>query len=62
MVKTKLTFNRKPKHKSNCLYNFKNRLEVFEEGNYNFFIRFFNNTSSVRYYKRLPFTYKSRSC
>ena len=55
-MKTKLTFNRKPQHKSKCLYNFNRYLNTFEKGNYKLFVKHYYNLSPgrVKYWRKDP--------
>ena len=39
MIEDKLRFNKKPKHKSKCLYDFNRYLNNFEKGNYMHLLR-----------------------
>jgi len=65
MVKTKLTFNKKPKYKSKSLYHFKKYFETFEGSSTDvLFIKTYlsTGTSNFKYYRRLPFSRNRRSC
>jgi len=64
-MKTNLTFNKHPKYKSKCLYNFNRYLNTFEKSSYVLFVRSYYKLkpSAVKYYKKLPFSKgRRRSC
>ena len=53
LMKTKFTFNRKPKHQSKALYSFNRYLNVFEKSNYQLFVQsYYLLKSSHRKYWR----------
>ena len=58
MIEDKLRFNKKPKHKSKCLYDFNRYLNTFEKGNYMLFVKSYYklDASKVKFYRHLPFT------
>lgn len=55
-MKTKLTFNKKTKPKSNCLYNFNRYLTTFEKGNYKLFVKSYYKlpANKVKYWRKDP--------
>lgn len=55
-MKTKLIFNKKPKPKSNCLYNFNRYLTTFEKGNYKLFVKSYYKlpANKVKYWRKDP--------
>lgn len=55
-MKTKLTFNRKPKYKSKSLYNFNRYLNTLEKGNYKLFVKSYYKlpANKVKYWRKDP--------
>lgn len=55
-MKTKLTFNQKPRYESKSLYHFNNYLNTFEKGNYKLFvISYYKLTANkVKYWRKDP--------
>ena len=64
-MEDKLKFNKKPKYKSRCLYNFRTYLNAFEESNYMLFVKNYYKleAKNVKHYRKLPFSRsRRRSC
>ena len=55
-MKTKLTFNQKPRYESKSLYNFNSYLNTFEKGNYKLFVKSYYKlpANKVKYWRKDP--------